>query len=114
MARPCLSSLAGAAACPGLALAATPDGSALAQLLAGWPHALGWCAAGLMVATFACRDPRRMRALAVATNLAFIAYGLAAALPPVLALHALLLPLNLWRWAQDAAVRPATWRPSGP
>jgi uncharacterized delta-60 repeat protein len=57
-----------------------------------------------MVATFSCRDARRMRPLAVATNLAFIGYGLAASLPPVLALHALLLLINLWRWAQLAGI----------
>lgn len=62
--------------------------------------ALGWSAAALMVATFSCRDARRMRPLAVATNLAFIGYALAASLAPVLALHALLLPINLWRWAE--------------
>lgn len=60
---------------------------------------LGWLAAALMVSTFACREPVRMRPLAVATNLAFIGYGLAAGLPPVLALHALLLPINVWHWA---------------
>jgi hypothetical protein len=42
-----------------------------------------------------------VRPLAVATNVAFIGYGALAALPPVLALH-LLLPVNLWRWAQVA------------
>jgi hypothetical protein len=35
-------------------------------------EALGWSAATLMVATFSCRDARRMRPLALATNLAFI------------------------------------------
>lgn len=85
------------------------------------PHAevLGWCAAALMVATFACRDARRMRPLAVATNLAFIGYGVAASLAPVLALHALLLPINLWRWAETPGagvltmirtLHPAPWR----
>lgn len=59
---------------------------------------LGWLAAALMVSTFACREPVRMRPLAVATNLAFIGYGMAAGLPPVLALHALLLPINVWHW----------------
>lgn len=59
---------------------------------------LGWSAAALMVATFACRDPRAMRGLAVCTNLAFIGYAAMAQLPPVLALHLLLLPINLWRW----------------
>ncbi len=62
---------------------------------ADWP---GWLAAALMVATFGCREARWMRPLAVATNLAFIGYSLTAALAPVLALHALLLPINLWRW----------------
>jgi uncharacterized delta-60 repeat protein len=67
------------------------------------PDVLGWLAAGLMVATFGCREARAMRPLAVATNLAFIGYGAAASLAPVLALHGLLLPINLWRWAE---VRP--------
>jgi hypothetical protein len=39
-----------------------------------------------------------MRGLAVCTNLAFIGYAVVATLPPVLALHLLLLPINLWRW----------------
>ena len=64
------------------------------------PDVLGWLAAGLMVATFGCREARAMRPLAVATNLAFIGYGLAASLVPVLTLHVLLLPINLWRWAE--------------
>jgi CRP/FNR family transcriptional regulator, cyclic AMP receptor protein len=73
---------------------------------------LGWLAAALMVSTFACREPARMRPLAVATNLAFIGYGLAASLPPVFALHALLLPINLWHWlstsrGMDKAARTA-------
>jgi hypothetical protein len=66
-------------------------------LCAEW---LGWLAAALMLATFSCKDTRRMRPLAVACNLAFIGYGAAASLAPVLALHLLLLPLNLWRWAE--------------
>jgi hypothetical protein len=53
-----------------------------------------------MVATFCRRDTQRMRPLAVATNLAFIGYGAWAALPPVLALHLLLLPINLWHWVE--------------
>lgn len=60
----------------------------------------GWAAAALMLCTFACRDARVMRPLALMTNLAFIYYGAVAALPPVLALHLLLLPINVWRWAQ--------------
>lgn len=68
------------------------------------PDILGWAAAALMVATFSCREARLLRPLAVATNVTFIGYGLAASLMPVLALHLLLLPINLWRWAQAVAL----------
>ncbi len=71
----------------------------------------GWCAAALMVSTFSCRDVLRMRQLAVCTNLAFIAYGCCAALLPVLALHLLLLPINIVRWRQSrSASARASWR----
>jgi hypothetical protein len=75
------------------------------------PDALGWLAAGLMVATFGCRDASAMRPLAVATNLAFIGYGIVASLPPVLTLHLVLLPINLWRWAEALRAKrpPLTW-----
>lgn len=64
----------------------------------------GWTAAALMVSTFASRQARVMRPLAVLTNLAFVSYGVLAWLPPVLALHLLLLPINLWRWAECCRV----------
>jgi CRP/FNR family transcriptional regulator, cyclic AMP receptor protein len=63
---------------------------------------LGWFAAALMVGTFACRDAHAMRALAVLSNLAFVAYGVAGSLAPVVVLHLLLLPINLWRWREGA------------
>jgi hypothetical protein len=68
------------------------------------PDTLGWTAAALMMATFSCREARHLRPLAVATNVAFAGYGAAAGLMPVLALHLLLLPINLWRWAQALAL----------
>jgi len=58
---------------------------------------LGWAAAGLTLATFICRDMRRLRLLALAANAAFIAYGAVAQLLPVLMLHLALVPVNLWR-----------------
>jgi hydrogenase-4 membrane subunit HyfE len=61
----------------------------------------GWAAAALMAFTFASREARVMRPLAVLTNLAFVSYSLLAWLPPVLTLHLLLLPINLWRWAES-------------
>jgi hypothetical protein len=72
----------------------------------------GWAAAALMVATFASREARVMRPLAVLTNLAFVGYGALAWLPPVLALHTLLLPINLWRWAEGCGVDRKSLRPS--
>ena len=58
---------------------------------------LGWLAAGLMLLTFACADPRCLRTLALAANMAFILYGLSCHLPPVVTLHVLLLPINAFR-----------------
>ncbi len=57
----------------------------------------GWLAATLTLMTFVCRDMRRLRMLGLAANVAFIAYGAAAGLLPVLALHTMLAPVNLWR-----------------
>jgi CRP/FNR family transcriptional regulator, cyclic AMP receptor protein len=59
--------------------------------------ALGYLAAGAMLATFSVRSIKALRALAIISNLLFIAYAIGAGLLPVLALHALLLPLNLLR-----------------
>jgi len=72
-----------------------------AAFFAAFPaETLGWVAAGLTLATFICRDMRRLRLLALAANAAFIAYGALAQLLPVLMLHLLLVPVNLWRLNQ--------------
>jgi hypothetical protein len=70
---------------------------------------LGWLAAGLTLLTFASADMRRLRLLALAANAAFISYGWLAQIWPVLALHALLLPVNLLRLRQ--ALRQDRQRP---
>jgi ribosome biogenesis protein Tsr3 len=98
----------GAAAALGLAATAHTPASwetalaGRAMAAADWS---GWAAAALMVSTFASREARVMRPLAVAANVAFIGYGALGHLAPVLALHSLLLPINLWRWAQCTALR---------
>ncbi len=66
-----------------------------AFLHADW---LGWLAAALMVATFGCREARCMRPLAVATNLAFMGYGLTAA---------------LWRWWECTRLNAGVASPPG-
>src|SRR5262245_23745995 len=62
---------------------------------------LGYAAAGLVLVAFYVRSLRALRSVAIASNLMFIAYAAAAHLAPVLILHALLLPLNVWRLRQD-------------
>jgi hypothetical protein len=97
------------------------------------PDTLGWLAAGLTLATFICRDMRRLRLMALAANVAFIGYGAVAQIWPVLVLHLALVPVNLWRlnqafrsdpgpsadgsWRADPGARvprrrrrPLTWR----
>ena len=62
---------------------------------------LGYLASLLVLATFCMRGMVALRALAMASNLAFIAYAVLAGIHPVLVLHALLLPMNAWRLARD-------------
>jgi len=93
------------------------------------PEALGWSAALLTLLTFVSADMRRLRLLALAANAAFIAYGTAAQLLPVMVLHLALVPVNLWRLnqafhrkantepakptlAQRAARQPSGWTPA--
>ncbi len=64
------------------------------------PEALGWAAALLTMLTFISADMRRLRLLALVANAAFITYGSMAHLPPVMALHLALVPVNLWRLKQ--------------
>jgi CRP/FNR family transcriptional regulator, cyclic AMP receptor protein len=61
---------------------------------------LGWAAAALTLLAFSCNDMLRLRYSALAANAAFIAYGLADQLWPVVALHLVLVPVNVWRLVQ--------------
>ncbi len=58
---------------------------------------IGYLASALVLTTFCMRDMAALRCLAIASNLAFIAYGTLAGLGPVLVLHLLLLPVNVLR-----------------
>lgn len=62
---------------------------------------LGYAASVLVLITFSARSITTLRLVAMASNLMFIAYAVAAGLPPVLLLHVLLLPLNAWRLWQS-------------
>ena len=72
---------------------------------------IGYLASALVLATFCMRDMAALRCMAIASNLAFIAYGALADLGPVLLLHLLLLPVNVlrltgWRTKKSAAAPP--------
>jgi hypothetical protein len=72
-----------------------------------WFELVGYIASALVVVTFAMNDMIALRIAAACSNVAFLAYGWSLGLGPVLSLHAILLPLNLWRLAQAGRARAA-------
>ncbi|MCY7314741.1 MAG: hypothetical protein LH480_03745 [Rubrivivax sp.] len=69
---------------------------------------IGYLAAGLVLATFCMRDMLALRTMAVASNLVFVCYGLLSGTGPVLALHLLLLPINVMQLMGMARQRPSS------
>src|SRR5215468_3165070 len=63
--------------------------------------ALGYIAAGLVFATFCAQQMALLRALAIASNVAFIGYGFLDGLWPILILHSAMLPVNIRRYRQS-------------
>ncbi|HEY9539917.1 MAG TPA: hypothetical protein VIS03_20145 [Kiloniellaceae bacterium] len=57
----------------------------------------GWIAAAFTLLTFSLRSMMSLRIAAVAANVCFITYGAMQELYPVIALHGLLIPCNLYR-----------------
>ncbi len=66
---------------------------------------IGFAASALVFLTFCMRTLLPLRLVAIASNLFFIAYGILAELTPILALHLLLLLMNLWRTSQHLQTR---------
>jgi hypothetical protein len=62
-----------------------------------WADLFGYLASFLVFATFYMKRMTRLRVVAIASNVAFIAYAWVNGLMPILVLHAALLPLNVWR-----------------
>jgi CRP-like cAMP-binding protein/multidrug resistance efflux pump len=60
----------------------------------------GYVAAGLVFATFCMKTMIPLRIVGITSNVAFLIYGSLAGLVPLLVLHGLLLPLNVWRLMQ--------------
>jgi hypothetical protein len=67
---------------------------------------VGFLAAGMTVTAFYCKTMRTLRIAAIFANLLFIIYGLGLDLKPVLALHCVLLPINIMRLIKVIRERP--------
>jgi hypothetical protein len=65
-----------------------------------WPDGIGYLASLLVLTTFCMRTMLHLRVAAIFSNLAFLVYGFADNLYPVLLLHLVLLPLNVARFAE--------------
>jgi hypothetical protein len=84
---------------PGISqISVQPEGNWMSDLSV--IDGVGFGAAGLVLATFCMGSMNALRWVAIASNVAFIAYGYLGNLAPVLLLHALLLPVNIYRLAQ--------------
>ncbi len=66
---------------------------------------IGYLASLLVLMTFCMSGMVALRALAIASNVAFIAYAALVGISPVLLLHALLLPMNIYRLLQTVLER---------
>lgn len=58
---------------------------------------LGYAASCAVLATFLMRTMVPLRLAAILSNVLFAAFGYVQHIYPVLILHAILLPVNLWR-----------------
>jgi len=58
---------------------------------------LGYVGGVLVFSTFYLKTMIPLRLVAIASNIVYIAYSALAGLLPILVLHTLLLPLNIWR-----------------
>jgi CRP/FNR family cyclic AMP-dependent transcriptional regulator len=66
----------------------------------GWAEGIGYLASLLVFCTFYMKTMLPLRGVAIASNVAFMAYGLAGGVYPVFVLHVVLLPLNCLRLRQ--------------
>ena len=66
--------------------------------------AVGYLAASLVFVTFCTKRMVPLRALAIASNIAFIGYSYLGVLWPILILHTAMLPLNIHRLRQEMSL----------
>ena len=60
---------------------------------------IGCMASLLVLLTFCMRDMASLRVVALLSNFAFLFYGISLHLPPIIALHGALIPVNVLRLA---------------
>lgn len=89
----------------------------LMWIRASWPPGfsgdpIGYVASGLVLLTFTMKSMRPLRIAAISSNFAFIYYAIVAGVTPVLILHLVLLPMNVFRLLQIEE-RARSVRPSG-
>jgi hypothetical protein len=65
--------------------------------MSAWTDIVGYLAAFAVLATFCMNTIVPLRGLAIVSNILFILYGVGAQLYPVLVLHAVLLPINVFK-----------------
>lgn len=65
-----------------------------------WIEFFGYLGALLTLITFSMKTMLHLRMVGIAANVAFISYGALGDVYPVLLLHAILFPLNIWRLQQ--------------
>jgi hypothetical protein len=83
-----------------VAIRATADIADRLVVLFDWRQACGYVASALVLATFWMRQMVPLRVVAICSNVAFFSYATLLGLPPVAILHAVLLPVNVWRLCQ--------------
>jgi CRP/FNR family cyclic AMP-dependent transcriptional regulator len=73
----------------------------LFEVHARWlKDAFGYVASALVLCTFSVRSMRVLRCLGIASNVSFILYATVTGMVPILVLHSLLLPMNVYRLVQ--------------
>lgn len=66
----------------------------------------GFAASALLLATFSVRTMIPLRLLGISSSVAFLVYGFSSGLLPIIFLHMILLPLNLYRFFE---MQRLTW-----
>jgi CRP/FNR family cyclic AMP-dependent transcriptional regulator len=71
-----------------------------------WPDIFGYLAGGLLLLTFLMREMVPLRAVAIASSAAWLVYGWADHIYPVVLVHLMMLPLNGVRLHQALRTQP--------